>query len=241
LFVVAREQWNWPLYTALGLTVLFLIVDLAFWGANLSKIPAGGWFPLVIGAAVFVLMTTWKRGREILAQRLRAGTIPFAEFIEQIYAEDPVRVQGTAVFMSSNPKAAPPALLHNWRHNHILHQRVILLSVHSAERPRVPRSEKVSVEELGDGFYQIILSFGFMETPNVPLGLRLARHKGLELGMADISYFLGRERLYATSRPGMAIWREKLFALMSRNAISATDFFRLPPNQVVELGTLVEL
>ncbi|MBX3052288.1 MAG: potassium transporter Kup [Caldilineaceae bacterium] len=241
LFVVAREQWDWPLYTALGLTVLFLIVDLAFWGANLSKIPAGGWFPLVIGAAVFVLMTTWKRGREILAQRLRAGTIPFAEFIEQIYAEDPVRVQGTAVFMSSNPKAAPPALLHNWRHNHILHQRVILLSVHSAERPRVPRSEKVSVEELGDGFYQIILSFGFMETPNVPLGLRLARHKGLELGMADISYFLGRERLYATSRPGMAIWREKLFALMSRNAISATDFFRLPPNQVVELGTLVEL
>ncbi len=241
LFVVQRERWGWPLGVALGMTSFFLVVDLAFWGANLSKIPAGGWFPLAIGAVVFILMTTWKRGREILAERLRAGTIPFTEFIEQVYAEEPVRVQGTAVFMSGNPGATPPALLHNWRHNHVLHSRVILLSVHTEEQPRVPRAEKVAVTDLGDGFYQVMLSFGFMENPNVPRGLRMARHKGLELQMSEVSYFLGRERLFATNRPGMAIWREKLFAMMSRNSISATDFFSLPPNHVVEMGALVEL
>lgn len=241
LFVVERDRWGWPLPVALGLTLLFLVIDLAFLGANLNKTLAGGWFPLAVGAIVFVLMTTWKRGREILAQRLRVGTIPFAEFIEQVYAEDPVRVQGTAVFMSSNPKSTPPALLHNWRHNRVLHKRVILLSVQTKEQPRVPRAEKVSVAELGDGFFQVILSHGFMENPHVPRGLRMARHNGLELDMNEISYFLGRERLYATNRPGMAIWREKLFATMSRNSISATDFFSLPPNQVVELGTMVEM
>ena len=241
LFVVQRERWKWPLAGALGLTALFLMNDLAFWGANITKVPAGGWFPLVIGAVGFTLMTTWKRGREILAQRLRSGTIPFADFIEQIYAEDPVRVPGTAVFMSGNPEVAPPALLHNWRHNHVLHERVILLSVKTEEQPRVPRAEKVSVEDLGDGFFQVVLTHGFMENPHVPRGLRMARHKGLELDMADVSYFLGRERLYATNRPGMAIWREKLFATMSRNSTNAADFFQLPPSQVVELGTLVEL
>ncbi len=241
LFVVERDRWGWPLPIALGLTLVFLVIDLAFLGANLNKISAGGWFPLVVGAIVFVLMTTWKRGREILGQRLRMGTILFADFIEQVYAEDPVRVQGTAVFMSSNPEVAPPALLHNWRHNHVLHERVILLSVQTKEQPRVPRAEKVSVEELGDGFFQVILSHGFMENPHVPRGLRMARQNGLELDMSEVSYFLGRERLYATNRPGMAIWREKLFAMMSRNSISATDFFSLPPNQVVELGTMVEM
>ncbi len=241
LFVVARVRWGWPLSIALGLTLVFLVIDMAFLGANLLKIPAGGWFPLAVGAVVFVLMTSWKRGREILAERLRVGTIPFADFIEQIYTKNPVRVQGTAVFMSGNPEATPPALLHNWRHNHVLHERVILLSVHTAEQPRVPRSEKISIEKLGDGFFQVILSHGFMESPNVPRGLRMARQKGLELDMAEVSYFLGRERLYATGRPGMAIWREKLFATMSSNSISAADFFSLPPNQVVELGTMVEL
>ena len=241
LFVVERERWKWPLAGALGLTVLFLMNDLAFWGANITKVPAGGWFPLVIGVVGFTLMTTWKRGREILALRLRAGTVPFADFIEQVYAEDPVRVSGTAVFMSGNPEVAPPALLHNWRHNHVLHERVILLSVHTEEQPRVPRAEKVSIEKLGDGFFQVVLAYGFMEDPNVPRGLRMARHKGLELDMAEVSYFLGRERFFATNRPGMAIWREKLFATMSRNAISATDFFSLPANQVVELGALIEL
>ena len=241
LLVVEREQWHWRAYAALGLTLLFLIVDVAFWTANLTKIGGGGWFPLVIGALVFTLMTTWKRGREILAQRLRAGTTPFAEFIERVEAEDPVRVPGTAVFMYSDAQATPPALLNNWRHNRVLHARVILLSVRMEERPRVLRAERVTVHDLGDGFYRVILAFGFMENPDVPQGLRMARHKGLELHAAEISYFLGRERFFATDHPGMAIWREKLFALMSRNSISATDFFSLPPNQVVELGTLVEL
>ncbi|RLT38662.1 MAG: potassium transporter Kup [Chloroflexi bacterium] len=241
LVVVKREQWHWPTYAALSLTLLFLIVDVAFWGANLIKIPAGGWFPLVIGALVFTLMTTWKRGREILAKRLRESTIPFANFIERVEQGKPVRVPGTAVFMYSDAQATPPALLNNWRHNRVLHARVILLSVHMEERPRVPRAERVTVHDLGDGFYQVILAFGFMENPNVPRGLRMARHKGLELPAAEISYFLGRERFFATDHPGMSIWREKLFALMSRNATSAADFFSLPVNQVVELGTLVEL
>jgi KUP system potassium uptake protein len=143
--------------------------------------------------------------------------------------------------MSSNPSTMPPALLNNWRHNHVLHERVLLLSVRTEERPRVPHTERATVEELGDGFYQVILSFGFMEDPHVPKGLRMTQDKGLELQMGEVTYFLGRERLSATRRPGMIIWREKLFALMSRNSISATDFFSLPPNRVVELGTVVEL
>ncbi|MEZ4639265.1 MAG: potassium transporter Kup [Caldilineaceae bacterium] len=241
LFVVQTERWKWPVGVALALSGFFLVIDLAFWGANLLKIPAGGWFPLVVGAFVFTLMTTWKRGRQILAERLRAGAVPFRDFTEQIDAEDVARVPGTAVFMYSDPAMTPPALLRNLRHNRVLHELVILLSVRTLEQPFVPRGERVSVNRLGTGFSQVVLSYGFMETPNIQRDLAVVHQHGLDLDLDKITYFLGRERLYATSRPGMAIWRERLFSLMSRNSRSATDFFGLPADRVVELGTQVEL
>jgi KUP system potassium uptake protein len=221
--------------------VFFLIIDLGFWGANLVKIPDGGWFPLAIGVIVLTLMTTWKRGREILGGRMRRGTIRFVDFIAQLHTDNLVRVPGTAVFMYSNPEGTPPALLHNLQHNGVLHDRVIILCVNTKEIPNVPRRERVEVLKLENGFYRVILHYGFMEDPNVPRDLALARHHGLEIEPEEVSYFLGREWLLPTERPGMALWRERLFAIMSRNSRNATDFFRLPPDRVVELGMQVEM
>jgi KUP system potassium uptake protein len=241
LFTVQRERWKWPLWIALGFTAFFIVIDLAFWSANLIKIPVGGWFPLVVGALLFTLMTTWRHGREILTERIRAGTMPFVKFVERIHSNQVVRVPGTAIFMYSDPDGTPPALLRNLEHNRVLHDQVILLSVETVEIPKVPRGERLEVESLQDGFYRITLHYGFMESPNVPRDLSLARKHGLKLNLKEVTYFLGRERIFATKRPGMALWREELFALMSRNSRNATDFFRLPPDRVVELGSHVEI
>jgi len=241
MFIVLHERWSWSLPVAVAFTALFLLIDLSFWGANLIKIPAGGWFPLVIGAIVFTLMTTWKRGRSILGERLGAGALRFADFAERMRADRVTHVPGTAVFMYSDPEATPPALLHNLKHNKVLHERVILLSVMTEEIPHVARADRINVHKLENGFSRVILHYGFMETPNVPRDLPLARHAGLPIKMKEVSYFLGRERLFASKQPGMAIWRERLFAFMSRNARPATDFFRLPPDRVVELGAQIEL
>ena len=241
LAVVARERWRWPLPVVIAFTAFFLVIDGAFWIANLVKIPAGGWFPLAVGALVFTVMTTWKRGRQILSDRLRENTLPFDEFTERLHAEEIARVPGTAVFMYSNPQATPPALLNNLAHNRVIHERVILLSVRTEEVPFIKPEKRVEVHEMPDHFSQVILHYGFLQSPNVPEGLELACEQGLDCDLDGVTYFLGRERLLATERPGMAIWREKLFALMSRNSRNATDFFALPPDRVVELGTQVEL
>lgn len=241
LTLVAIERWKWPVPLALGLTGFFLIFDLGFWGANLVKIPDGGWFPLVIGAIVFVLMTTWKHGREILSERLGATTYSFRDFVKNVKTEEIIRVPGTAVFMYSNPTGTPPALLHNLEHNKVLHEQVIHLSIQTEDVPHVAQKERIELYDLGDGFYRLTLHYGFMENPNVPRQIALIREHGLEINMDEVTYFLGRERLFATEKPGMAIWRERLFALMSRNARNAADFFNLPPERVVEMGTQVEL
>ncbi len=241
LSVVAREHWKWPLPVVVAFTAFFLVIDGAFWIANLVKIPSGGWFPLVVGALVFTVMTTWKRGRQILSERLREGTIPFDEFSERLRTEELAHVSGTAVFMYSNPNATPPALLNNLEHNKVLHERVILLSVRTEEVPFVKLEKRVEIHDMQDNFSQLILHYGFLQSPDVPEGLELACKQGLDCNLDEVTYFLGRERLLATERPGMAIWREKLFALMSRNSRNATDFFALPPDRVVELGTQVEL
>lgn len=241
LFTVTRKLWKWPLPVALLFTAFFLIIDLAFWGANLIKIPHGGWFPLVIGAIIFTLMTTWHRGRGILAQRLLAGTPRFADFAERIHQECYVRVPGTAIYMYSDPTGTPPALLHNLEHNKVLHENVVLLSVQTEDSPHVPAARRFQYEKLQNGFHRIILCYGFMQVPNVPYGLELLPASVLPLEPDKTSYFLGRERLLASKRPGMAIWREQLFTIMSRNARSATDFYRLPVDRVVELGAQVEL
>jgi len=240
LFTVERERWKWPLAATLLFTGFFLAVDLAFWGANIVKIPHGGWFPLVIGAVVFTLMATWKKGRAILGARLQEGTLPIDLFLEDVGRREVHRVPGTAVFMYGNRSGTPPALLHSVKHYHVLHQQVVLLSVETQEVPYV-EGHRVTVEELGHGFYRLVMAYGFMEEPNVPEALATVTADGLDLRPGRTTYFLGRETLIPSKKPGMAVWRERLFAIMSRNARTATSFFWLPPNRVVELGAQIEL
>ncbi|MCG6920731.1 MAG: potassium transporter Kup [Acidobacteria bacterium] len=240
-YVVARESWRWPRLAAAAPATLFLVVDLSFFGANVVKIAHGAWFPLAIGLAVFTLLMTWKRGRELLAQRFRAKGLSFERFLEKIEEDAPVRVPGRAVFMTGNPGLVPPALLHNLKHNKVLHEEVVVLTVVTEEIPSVPSGERVEVEALGNGFHRISARYGFMQDPSVPHILAAARSKGLELTVAETSFFLGRERFLTARKGGLPLWREKLFAFMSRNATGATTFFRIPPGQVVEIGEQIPL
>lgn len=242
LAVVIRERWQWPLARTAVLIGLMLVVDVAFWGANLVKIPDGGWFPLVIGVIGFVLMTTWKRGRTILRARIDEQTMPFEAFLKKIEEQAPLRVPGTAVFMYSNPRSTPPALLQNLAHNKVLHEEVVFLSVVTHDVPRVPEEERLEVRKLAEGIYQVVIHYGFMAEADVPAALALLaeRYDG-RFDPAKVSYFLGREQVLPSDRPGMPRWREHLFAMMSRNARNATDFFSLPPERVVELGSQVEI
>ncbi len=240
-YVVARERWNVSRAVALPVAGLFLLVDVAFWGANAVKIAAGGWFPLTMALCVFTLMTTWKRGRDILSNRLRGSTLPLKQLLESFGDHPPVRVPGTAIFMTGNPEGTPPALLHNLKHNKVLHEQVMLLTIASEEVPHVPPEERVEVIKLEEGFVRVIARYGFMENPSIPDILKRGREKGLQFNLMGTSFFLGRETLIPSKKPGMAMWREALFAWMSRNARSATAYFRIPPNRVVELGAQVEL
>jgi KUP system potassium uptake protein len=238
---VARMRWHWPWWKAGGLAAGFLVVDLAFWGANLEKIPHGGWFPLVVAAVIFTLMTTWKKGRQILAGRMQASTLPLDLFLGDVERTAPTRVPGTAVFMYGNAQGTPPALLHNLIHNKVLHERVVLLTVEVLEIPVVEEEERVTVSAKGHGFYRVGVRYGFTEDPDIPAALARISEPGLDLAPMRTSYFLGRETLIPSARPGMAMWREHLFSVMSRNARTATSFFALPPNRVVELGAQIEL
>jgi KUP system potassium uptake protein len=220
---------------------IFLTIDLAFWGANSIKIPEGGWIPLAIALIGFILMTTWRRGRTILGERMRDNTMSWDELKQLIEREELVCVPGTAVYMSGDPTTIPPALSHNIEHNRVLHEHVIFLSVIVKDQPRVPFAERVEVQPLEHDFYRVNLYYGFMDRFNVPRELGRAKAKGLEIKRNEVSYFLGRERVLASNKPGMALWREQLFIVMSRNSRSATDFFRLPAERVVELGAQVEI
>jgi len=239
--VVERERWKWPLLATLAFSALFLAIDLAFFAANVVKIPHGGWFPLVIGAIVFTLMSTWKKGRQVLAENLQERTLPIDLFLDDVRRSPPHRVPGTAVFMYGNRQGCPPALLHSIKHYQVLHQTVVFLSVETQEVPHTGPEERVEVAALGEGFFRIVLSYGFMEEPNVPEALATVRFPGLELKPGRTSYFLGRETLIPTKNTGIAYWREQLFSVMSRNARTATSFFGLPPNRVVELGAQIQL
>jgi KUP system potassium uptake protein len=238
---VARHRWGWSPLAAGSLAGVFLIIDLAFFGANIVKIAHGGWFPLVVAAFVYLLMSTWKRGRVILAERLSENTIPVQGFITSLMRDPPHRVPGTAVFMFGNPGHTPPALLHNLKHNKVLHEQVVLLTVRTGEVPHVAPEDRVKVEPLGHGFHRVAVHYGFMESPDIPEVLAGIRQPGLSFSPMTTSYFLGRETLIASEEPGMAMWREHIFAWMARNAQPATAFFRLPPNRVVELGAQVKL
>jgi KUP system potassium uptake protein len=240
LFVM-RNRWKWSLSVCAAVTSLFLFVDVAFWAANLHKVPHGGWFPLFVGAVIFILMTTWKRGREILSERLNTETFPIQEFALRMTRESVLRVPGTAIYMTRNPDCVPPAMVLNLRHNHVLHERLVLLIVETQETPYVDDTERLALEEIGAQFYRIRIRYGFMQEPDVPSALEMARRMGNNFQLDKGTFFLGSEHLLATSRPGMAIWRERLFAFMSRNARRAPTYFHLPPRSVVEVGAPIEL
>ena len=241
LYVVARERWGWSRLTAGLLIALFLVADLGFFGANSLKILHGGWFPLVVAGALYTLMSTWRHGRRILAQRLQTALLPLDRFLQDIRERQPLRVPGTAVFMYGRLTGTPPALLLNLAHNKVLHERIIVLTVVTEDIARVPAQERMTFQSLGEEFYHVVAHYGFMESLDIPDILNQVKRYGVPLEMEAITYFLARETLLATHKPGMAIWREQLFALMSRNAQSAMTFFRIPPDQVVEMGSQVEL
>ena len=240
LHVVAIERWGWPRPVVFAVTGVFLTIDLAFFGANALKITHGGWLPLVIGAVLFTMMTTWKTGRRIVAERLTSRAIPISAFLESVERQGPARVSGTAVFMTAQPRGTPPALAHNLHHNKVLHERVLTLLVTTMPVPYVEDADRLTVQPLGLGVFAVTMRYGFMEDVDVPNDLQRYAPAGL-VPEDDTTYFLGRETLLVTAAPGMAKWREQLFVLMARNAGRAAGFFRLPPERVVELGVQVEL
>ena len=240
LGVALTRLWNWPLYAAAPLLSLFFLVDGAYFSANLTKVPDGGWFPLMVGFIVFTFLTTWSKGRKLMMDRLHEAAMSIKVFITSA-ANSASRVPGTAVFMTSSSDGVPHALLHNLKHNKVLHERVILLTVKIVAQPYWPDAERAMNDAMGEGFYRLVLRYGFMEEVDVPAALKRVHACGADFKMMDTSFFLSRQTLLPSERPGMMLWREKLFAWMLRNAESAMEFFRLPTNRVVELGSQVEI
>jgi KUP system potassium uptake protein len=240
LAVVMLSLWKWAKWKAYTIIAIFFIVDMAYLGANLLKVPYGGYVPLVIGLVIFTMLTTWATGRKLMQERLREATMPIKVFINSA-ANSATRVPGSAVFMTSTPEGVPHALLHNLKHNKILHERIILLTVKITNSPYVDVEKRCEMHDMGHGFHRMVLRYGFMQEPDIPAALGDVKSCGPDFKMMDTSFFLARQTLLASSRPGMAIWREKLFAWMLQNSQSAMEFFRLPTNRVVELGSQVEI
>ncbi|HEY8080302.1 MAG TPA: potassium transporter Kup [Labilithrix sp.] len=243
LFYGVARKWGWSRPLAGGLVLLFLVIDLSFFGANTTKIEEGGWFPLAVGVGIFTLMTTWHTGRARLYDSIRSASLPMTVFLDDLAATKPHRVKGTAIFMTSNLDGAPPAMLHHFKHNKVLHEKVILLSIQTRHVPEIAVGARIEkVVDLGQGMYQAVAVYGFMQTPNVIDVLELVKQTGkIDFNSADTSFFLGRETLLITDKRGMAKWRKALFSFMSRNARPANAFFQIPSNRVVELGTQIEL
>jgi KUP system potassium uptake protein len=239
---VARDRWKWNTVAAGLLAAVFLVIDLAFFGANIIKVGQGGWLPLVIAGFIFTLLITWKRGRSILAERIQEEAQPLDHFLKALESMRITRVPGTAIFMSGTASKAPPALMHNIEHNKVLHQLVIFVTVKTEQVPHIADDKRLVIEHFGEGMYRVKAHYGFMEEPNIPKVLEGAAGRQLpRIDPHDITYFLGRETIISTSRRGMARWREKVFALMARNATTATAYFGIPPGRVVELGEQIEL
>jgi KUP system potassium uptake protein len=241
LAVVERERWKWSRATILALTIPLLFIDLGFFGANIIKVADGGWFPLAVGVLVFAGMTTWRRGRQILAERLGKQALPLDDLIRNLAAGQIHRVPGTAVFLTRYSSGVPTPLLHNIKHNKVVHQTVVLLTIDVEEMPRVPPEERCRWEDMGEGLYRLIARFGYMEDTDIPSLLQSFTDAPVKFQQMRTSYFLGRENLVATNYPGMALWRERLFAWMMRNATNAATFFSLPANQVIEVGATIEI
>jgi KUP system potassium uptake protein len=241
LFFAARRIWNWKLWQAGTLCGIFLVAELAFLGANLAKVGHGGWFPLAVGVIGFTFMSTWKTGRRRLRHRLLKSLLPIEDFLKDVQESNPIRVPGTAVFLAGNPDGTPAALTHNFKHNRVIHKRVVLLTVMIEEIPYVEPERRLTVKDLGQEFYRVIGRYGFMEEPDAQALLKLCKPHGLNFREMETTFFLSRETIIPTERRGFARWRKRLFALMARNAQPANAYFRLPPNRVVELGLQVEI
>jgi KUP system potassium uptake protein len=239
--VVARTQWGWPLWRVVTLTSCFFVFDFAFLGANALKIEQGGWVPLAIALAILTLMTTWKRGRAILAEIMLRSSMPLDLLLADIGRKRVHRVPGTAVFLTSVTDGAPVVLLHHLKHNKVLHENVILLSILSANVPEIPDAERIVAGPLGQGFSRVTAKYGFMEKANVPAVLKRCKDFGVVADLRDTTYYLGRERLFPTGRARLARWRKKLYIFLSQNSRSATEYFAIPPNRVVELGAQIEM
>ncbi len=240
-YVMSREVWGWSFVKAASVSGLFLIVDLTFLAANALKIWHGGWVPLVIAIALYFVMITWKKGREILAKRMMEKTVPLKLLLADLAAEPPIRVPGTAVFMYGSADGTPPALVLNLTHNKVLHEKIVFLTVMTEDVPHVGGEQRVTVRRSGKGFHSVVARYGFMQDPDINEILAACKTNGLSIPLEGTTFFLGRETLIASDRPGMAMWRERLFSFMSRNALRATAFFKIPPNQVFEVGAYVEL
>ncbi|QDP18652.1 potassium transporter Kup [Sphingomonas xanthus] len=238
--VVLFSLWKWPAWKAIPLLFVFFTIDILYFSANLLKVPDGGWFPLLIGAIAFTLLTTWAKGRKLMIDRMSEASLPIEVFIKSA-ATSATRVPGTAVFMTTSMTGVPHALLHNLKHNKVLHERVMLLTVRIQDVPYVPATTRIETKEYGAGFFRVVIRYGFMEEIDVPAALAQIKDCGQQVKMMDTSFFLARQTLITAARPGMAVWREKLFAWMLRNAESAMEFFKLPTNRVVELGSQVEI
>jgi len=239
-FYVVSKTWNWSFWKAVPLVGIFLFFDLAYFGANLLKILDGGWFTLAVGTLIMVMMTTWKDGREKLSRKKLASRSPLAPFLEEVAKQQPLRVPGTAVFMTISPVGTPAPLTHHFRHNHVLHEQVVLLSIIPVDVPHISPGERLTVEALGQGFYRLEAYYGFTESPHVPKIMHQAEHLGLKTDPATTTFYLGRETLLTTGKSRMMRWRKALFAFISRNIQSPAVYFRLPPDRVIELGVEVE-
>jgi len=239
--VVARRLWGWNRALVVLAGVIFLIIDVAFFSANAIKIEHGGWFPLVLGLCSFLIMSTWRKGRELVLRELRQGGLALEPFIESVTAHPPLRVPGTAVFLTANVNAVPNAMLHNLKHNKVLHERNILMTVETLDTPVAEYGERTEITALGHDFYRVVLRYGFAEDPDIPGSMQNCEAKGLGFDMMDTTFFLSRENVIASAGRGMPMWRDKLFAFLTRNASPATAFFRIPGNRMIELGTQVEI
>jgi KUP system potassium uptake protein len=241
LGVMMLYVWKWNRLIAIGLTTLFLVVDGSYFASNITKIPDGGWFPLLVAAISFTVLTTWAKGRQLMCDRLAESALPLSVFIKSA-ATSVHRVRGTSVFLSSSADVVPAALLHNLKHNQVLHERVLILNVKVEEVPHVPAEKRIEVDDAGQGFYRVILHYGFMEEVDIPRDLAAIRTCGEPFNMMSTSFFLGRQKLIPSKKmPGMVLWREKLFAWMLKSSESAMEFFRLPTNRVVELGSQLQM
>ena len=239
---IVRRLWKWSLPVSLAAITPFIVIDLVFLSSNLLKIPQGAWFPLALGAILVLVMWTWTRGTRIVTEKTRKDSLPLADLIEMLRARPPHRAPGTAIFLTSDPDIAPVALMHNLKHNKVLHQKNVILTVRTTDRPRVAEADRVRIEPISDDFKKLIVSYGFMERPNVPKALNLCRkQQGLKFDIMSTSFFLGRRSLVPSANQGMPLWQDRLYIFLMRNAANPTDFFHIPPGRVVELGTQVSV